>query len=220
MRKWLFFILMSISCNSIAELPSGFNYCSKTIHSLNVELRYFTNNNFTAKQVPGYQANKCILTKSATKSLQRVQQELMKLNLGLKIFDAYRPSQAVAAFVTWSKSPDTSTKELHYPNLDKNHLFPLGYIAEHSGHSRGSTVDLTIIDLQSGHTLDMGTVFDFFGHKAWPSELSLTAQQRANRLLLQNVMMKYGFIPLKEEWWHFTLKREPFPDTYFNFLVK
>ena len=104
--------------------------------------------------------------------------------------------------------------------LDKNRLFPLGYIAKKSGHSRGSTVDLTIIDLSSDNALNMGTVFDYFGRKAWPSDLTVTAQQRANRLLLQNLMTKHGFNPLKEEWWHFTLKREPFPDTYFNFDVK
>ncbi|MBM7072371.1 hypothetical protein JQC92_10055 [Shewanella sp. 202IG2-18] len=116
------------------------------------------------------------------------------------------------------KVPSLSKK--HYPNLKKSRLFPLGYIAKKSGNSRGSTVDLTIIDLKTGEALDMGTGFDYFGRKAWPSERTITMQQRANRLLLRTLMTKHGFIPLKEEWWHFTKKHEPFPDTYFNFPIE
>ncbi len=220
MRKWLFFILISTSFHCFAKLPIGFGYCSGEIPSLNVELKYLNSDNFTAKKVPGYRTNKCILTNPAIKSLAQVQNALHKLNLGLKIYDAFRPTQSVDAFYAWSKSKDISTKSEHYPDLEKSRLFQLGYIAKKSGHSRGSTVDLTIIDLTTKEQLDMGTPFDFFGHEAWPSELSITYQQRANRLLLRNLMMQHHFIPLKEEWWHFTLKYEPFPETYFNFPVQ
>ena len=220
MRRWLFFILTTISFNSLAILPNGFDYCSKTIPSLKVDLKYLTKDNFTGHKVPSYHSNKCILTKPSIQALMHVQKELSAFNLGLKVFDAYRPTQAVDDFMTWSKSDDESTKSMHYPTLDKSRLIPLGYIAEKSGHSRGSAIDLTIVGLKTGKALDMGTNFDYFGHKAWPSELSLTTQQRANRLLLKSVMLKYGFKPLKVEWWHFSLRREPFPDTYFNFPVE
>ncbi len=220
MRTRLFFILTTISFHSLAALPSGFDYCSKHIPSLKVELKYFTKDNFTGQKVPGYHSNKCILTKPAIKALMSVQKELASMNLGLKIYDAYRPARAADAFTAWSKNADTTTKAAHYPTLDKSHLFALGYITEKSSNSRGSAVDLTIVDLKTGKALDTGTGFDYFGHKAWPGELSVTAQQRANRLLLKNEMVKYGFKPIKEEWWHFILIREPFPDTYFNFPVE
>ena len=142
--------------------------------------------------------------------------------LGLLVFDAYRPQQAVDDFVAWSKDlNDTKTKSTYYPRIPKEFLFSQGYIAERSGHSRGSTVDLTIVSKNAPfQQLDMGTGFDFFGPESWPDYAEIFPQQRANRLLLQNIMVKYGFNPYPQEWWHFTLKNEPFPNTYFNFPVQ
>ncbi|MGE4506222.1 MAG: M15 family metallopeptidase, partial [Desulfovibrionaceae bacterium] len=141
--------------------------------------------------------------------------------LGLKVFDAYRPQRAVDHFVRWAEDlADTRMKAEFYPGVDKENLFRDGFIAARSGHSRGSTVDLTIIDLASGAELDMGTPFDFFGPESWPGNPAMPALVRANRALLQRVMAAHGFRHLREEWWHFTLNGEPHPDTYFDFPVR
>ena len=143
--------------------------------------------------------------------------------LGLKIFDAYRPQRAVDHFVRWAKDiGEVRMKKEFYPNVDKGNLFKEDYIAEKSGHSRGSTVDLTVIglDAKSGEAeLDMGTAFDYFGPQSWPESPVVSAGQRAHRMLLQKLMEKHGFKPYPKEWWHFTLSREPYPDTYFDFPI-
>jgi D-alanyl-D-alanine dipeptidase len=151
-----------------------------------------------------------------------VQKELNAFGLGLMIFDAYRPQQAVNNFVLWAEdAEDIQNKNQYYPNVAKRDLFKEGYIAEKSGHSRGSTLDLTIVELdKEAKPLDMGSIFDYFDPQASPGFPGITPQQRANRLLLRTIMMKYGFVPYEKEWWHFTLKNEPFPETYFNFLVQ
>ena len=142
-------------------------------------------------------------------------------HFALKFFDGYRPQSAVDYFIRWANDPDDlRMKEIYYPNVDKNELIPRGFIAEKSSHSRGSTVDVTIISMENGSELDMGTPFDLFDQKSWPSDTTVSIQQRANRQLLRSVMSKHGFIGLEEEWWHFTLRDEPYPDSYFNFPVK
>ena len=123
-------------------------------------------------------------------------------------------------FVKWARNNDCKMKNIHYPDVKKRNLFKEGYIASKSGHSRGSTIDLTIIDKKTGIELDMGTIYDFFGKESWINYDGVTDLQKQNRLLLQSVMKKFGFKPLKEEWWHFTLHNETFPDTYFNFLIE
>jgi D-alanyl-D-alanine dipeptidase len=200
------------------ELPKGFVYIQDRIPNIEVELRYSTDNNFLGRRVRGYNSNRAILSKEATQALLKVQRDLNRFNLGLKIFDAYRPQKAVDNFVEWAKDlNDTLKKMEYYPTVEKCNLFREGYIAEKSGHSRGSTVDLTIIDLTSKGELDMGSKFDFFGKKSWITYPNLTPQQRANRLLLNTIMQKYGFRPYSQEWWHFTLQNEPYPNRYFNF---
>ena len=152
-----------------------------------------------------------------------MQAQLAPIGRGLKVFDAYRPQRAEDHFVRWAEDlADTKMKARYYPDVDKANLFRDGYIAAKSGHSRGSTVDLTIVSLNAGEPieLDMGTGWDHFGPKSWPSSREVTTQQRANRMLLQSLMVKHGFRPLAEEWWHFTLVDEPFPDTYFDFVVE
>ena len=211
---------------AIAEqpLPAGFVDAQKTMPRLVVDLRYLTDDNFLGEKVDGYRKPKCILTREAADALHRVQKELGEFGMGLKVFDAYRPQQAVDHFVRWAKELEKDgRKSKYYPRVEKSNLFREGYIASKSGHSRGSTVDLTVVCFQeNGQTqeLDMGTPFDFFGPESWTNHRDLTAQQRANRLLLRNLMMKHGFRPYSKEWWHFTLENEPYPNQYFNFPVQ
>lgn len=222
MKKLLQYIfLISLSSNAWA-LPSGFIYLDQVSPTIVTQLRYFTSNNFVGRPVQGYVANRTIVTEPTAVALSNVQKELNAYGLGLLIFDAYRPQQAVNNFVVWAEdTADTKTKSQYYPNVDKRDLFKEGYIAEKSGHSRGSTVDLTIVQLgNSVKQLDMGSSFDYFGPQSWPDYANISPQQKANRLLLRTIMMKYGFVPYEKEWWHFTLKDEPFPDTYFDFLVQ
>jgi D-alanyl-D-alanine dipeptidase len=200
--------------------PPGFTDVNGAIPALLVEMRYFGSHNFVGRRVTGYEAPVCILTDEAAAALQDVQAELQPFGLGLKVFDCYRPARAVADFVRWAADPaDTLRKAEYYPEIDKARLFELGYIAERSGHSRGSTVDLTVIDLATGAELDMGSSWDLFSTRSWPMEPSMHAAQRANRLLLRTVMIHNGFRPYDQEWWHFTLHDEPHGDTYFDFPV-
>lgn len=203
------------------DLPEGFTYLSSIDSSIQLELRYLTNDNFLGTPVDGYEKDTCIITLSSAKALKEVQSKLAKFGLGLKVYDAYRPQQAVDHFVRWAKvMNDTLQKKKYYPNVDKKDLFKLGYIASRSGHTRGSTVDLTIIDLKTGAELDMGSPWDFFGVPSHPDYPKINKEQRANRLLLRNLMLEAGFNPYEQEWWHFTLDKEPFPETYFNFPIK
>ena len=181
-------------------------------------------NNFLGTRVDGYKSNRAILSVPAAEALKGVQEELRTFGLGLKIFDAYRPQQAVNHFVRWAKDiKDTKNKAGFYPDVDKKNLFRDGYIASKSGHTRGSTVDLTIVSLKKpevGRQLDMGTTFDYFGQPSWPGNLAMSADVRANRMLLQGLMVRHGFAIYDKEWWHYTLKNEPYPETYFDFPVE
>lgn len=211
-----------VSSYSVARsLPEGFVDIQQVDSSIVVDIRYFSSDNFVGERIDGYTAAKAISTQKTAQALADVQQALRPFGLGIKVFDAYRPQPAVDHFVRWAEDlSDTRMKAKYYPTVEKNNLFRDGYIAEKSGHSRGSTVDLTLIDLASGEELEMGTGWDYFGKASWPSSPKSTAQQRANRLLLQTIMLKNSFKALKEEWWHFTLIDEPHPETYFTFAVK
>lgn len=201
-------------------LPPGFVDVKKAVPGVVVELRYATPNNFLGTPVDGYESSRAVISEPAAQALARVQADLKVFGLGLKIFDAYRPQRAVDHFVRWARDPgDTRNKAQYYPDVDKRDLFKLDYIAERSGHSRGSTVDLTLVSLTDAQELDMGSGFDFFGVESWPDHPTLSTQQRANRMLLQQVMTRHGFKPYPKEWWHFTLIDEPYPDTYFDFVV-
>ena len=160
------------------------------------------------------------LTKEAATALKAASDELIEKGYRLKIYDAYRPQEAVTNFVEWAKdTEDTRMKEYFYPELDKSVLFAQGYIAEHSGHSRGSTVDLTLFDMKTEKEVDMGGTFDYFGELSHPDYKGITDEQYNNRMILRDAMVNNGFRPLEEEWWHFTLENEPYPDTYFTFPV-
>ncbi|MEO6348973.1 MAG: M15 family metallopeptidase [Aquaticitalea sp.] len=217
----LFFLVLTILPRLKTELPEGFVYVKTIIPDLDVELRYHTSHNFVGDTITGYKANKLILTLRTAEALKQVQEELEIQNLCLKVYDGYRPQRAVNHFVDWArKLDDTINKQEFYPKVKKQNLFEEGYIASHSGHSRGSTLDLTITDGNTGIPLDMGSPYDFFGPESWVDYGSITKAQKSNRKLLQEVMQKYNFRNYENEWWHFTLRWEPFPDTYFDFEVE
>lgn len=222
MRAVILSLLLALAaCAHAPERPEGFVDAASVVPGLRVEMRYAGAHNFVGRRVDGYEAPVCILTREAAEALARVQAELAPRGLGIKVFDCYRPQRAVADFARWAGDlSDQSTKAEFYPNVDKSRLFELGYIAARSGHSRGSTVDLTLIDLATGAEIDMGSPFDLFDTRSWPSDETVSAEARANRLQLQNAMREHGFRSLREEWWHFTLEGEPHPQTYFDFVVR
>ncbi len=206
--------------NVTGQIPDGFSYVKDVIPDMDVDLRYFSSNNFVGKPIDGYQSNRLILTTETAEALKLVHEALQDQNLCLMVYDGYRPQRSVNHFVRWARAlHDTIKKPMFYPDVKKRNLFEKGYIASKSGHSRGSTVDLTIIDGNTGKPLDMGSPFDFFGEVSWVNYDNITDKQKANRQLLQNLMSKYGFRNYPKEWWHFTLKDEPYPKTYFDFII-
>ncbi len=219
---------VSISIEQERSFDAGrteFVDVARIIPTAIMDIRYATANNFTGKPVRGYDAPKCLLTKPAAQALAQVEKEFKKFSLSLVIYDCYRPGRAVDNFVEWAKDPnDAGRKMVFYPDVDKKDLFKEGYIAEKSGHSRGSTVDLTIVgvskELLDAIGIDMGTDFDFFSPLSHTANPSINMSQKIHRLLLKSVMEKYGFVNYDKEWWHFTLKNEPFPGTYFDFPIK
>ncbi len=199
---------------------SDFVVLSDVIPDVIVELRYFSTYNFIGDRIDGYEEPLAMMTKEAAQALKAVSDECVSRGYRLKIYDAYRPQKAVTQFVRWAQDQqDIRMKPYFYPELDKSVLFPQGYIAEHSGHSRGSTVDLTLFDMNSEKEVDMGGTFDYFGLLSHPDYKAITKEQYANRMLLRELMLKHGFKPLAEEWWHFTLKDEPYPNTFFTFPI-
>ncbi|MEP0368041.1 MAG: M15 family metallopeptidase [Cyclobacteriaceae bacterium] len=221
-KTTLIYILTLISTFHLKsqQLPKGFVYLDDFIEDIVIDLRYYSSNNFMGDTINGYLSQKCIITRKAAKALKNVQKDLKKHDVRIKIFDAYRPQRAVNHFIEWKDLPDNdSIKERYYPDFKKADLFKNGYIATRSGHSRGSTVDLTLIN-SKGEELDMGTRWDFFSKLSWPDNTDISKAQYQNRMLLRKSMINNGFKPLKEEWWHFTLKKEPFPDTYFDFAIE
>ncbi len=217
----LFLFALALKPEIKVEMPKEFIYVKTIIPDLDVELRYFTSNNFVGDTIIGYNANSLILTKQTAEALKLVQDELRYQNLCLKVYDGYRPQRAVNHFIRWAKElQDTINKEQFYPRVEKRNLFSEGYIASRSGHSRGSTVDLTITDGNTGEPLDMGSPYDFFGKESWIYYQGISKTQKTNRDLLQKIMQKYNFRNYANEWWHFTLRWEPFPETYFDFEVE
>lgn len=207
--------------NKSASRPSGFVSLAKVIPDASVDLKYYSYDNFVGERIDGYCANLALLTNEAATALCGVAERLGKQGYLLKIFDAYRPERAVRHFLRWTADvKDTRNKARFYPDVDKEHLIEKGYIADRSGHSRGSSVDLTLVSAHTGEELDMGGIFDFFGERSRPScTEGLTEEQTRNRSLLRSAMTDGGFCPDNEEWWHFSLKNEPFPDTYFDFPI-
>lgn len=260
MKKLMFCIIVAVigignmvvttSCsngeekNSVAlsatDDNSNFVNITDVVPDVILEIRYYGTYNFVGSRIDGYEEPTALLTKQAAKALKAVSDDVMKQGYRLKIYDAYRPQKGVDHFVRWASNLNaTEMKDYFYPDLDKKVLFEQEYIYERSGHTRGSTIDLTLFDMKTEKELDMGGTFDWFGPESHPDFCgnpetgkytgdnskspqgrSITAQQFANRMILRNAMLRHGFKPLDTEWWHFTLKDEPFPDTYFTFPVK
>ena len=198
----------------------GFVSVSDVIPDVLLDVRYHSTYNFVGTRIDGYEAPLVLLTREAAAALSLVNDDLRRKGLRLVLYDGYRPQQAVDHFVRWAEDADERMRPVFYPDVDKADLFTRGFIARRSGHSRGSTIDLTLLDEKSGKLLDMGGPFDFFGALSHPDFPGVTPEQHANRWLLREAMLARGFKPLSTEWWHFTLIDEPYPDTYFNFPIR
>ena len=200
--------------------PSAFVLLADYVPAIIQEIRYYSTYNFIGDRIDGYEEPCAILTMEAARALKSVSNEMNVMGYRLKVFDAYRPAAAVKHFVLWGlEDTDIRMKPFFYPDLDKEELFMKGYIASRSSHSRGSTVDLTLLDMKTGKELDMGSPFDYFSEVSHPDYTGITKEQYENRMLLRNAMIRNGFEPYDCEWWHFTLRNEPFPDTYYAFPV-
>ena len=200
--------------------PAGFVLLADYDPHIVQEIRYYSTYNFIGDRINGYEEPCALLTIEAARALRAVSGELISHGYRLKVFDAYRPANAVKHFVLWGiEDQDTRMKPYFYPDLEKRELFEKGYIAKQSSHSRGSAVDLTILDMKTGKELDMGSPFDLFSEVSHPDYRGITQEQYENRMLLRKAMLRNGFLPLDCEWWHFSLKNEPYPDIYFTFPV-
>lgn len=206
--------------SEVIHNPSGFVLLADQVPGIIQEIRYYSTYNFIGDRIDGYEEPCALLTKEAARALRSASNEMTVHGYRFKVFDAYRPARAVKHFVLWGiEDQDIRMKPYFYPELQKQELFSKGYIATESSHSRGSTVDLTLLDMQTGKELDMGSPFDLFSEISHPDHRGVTDEQYENRMLLRRVMLRNGFAPIDCEWWHFTLEDEPYPDTYFDFPV-
>lgn len=186
-----------------------------------LDVRYYSTYNFVGARIDGYESPIVLLTRQAADALRLVNADMLSQGYRLVLYDGYRPQRAVDHFARWAEDLSADAmKPVFYPDVDKADLFEQGFIARRSGHSRGSTIDLTLLDAATGQLVDMGGPFDFFGELSHPDYTGVTPAQQANRMRLREAMLKHGFKPLSTEWWHFTLKNEPWPDTYFDFPVR
>lgn len=200
--------------------PSGFVLLADYVPEIIQEIRYYSTYNFIGDRIDGYEEPCALLTREAARALKAVSIELNALGYRIKVFDAYRPVCAVKRFVFWGiEDLDLRMKPFFYPDLDKQEVFARGYIAKQSSHSRGSAIDLTLLDMRTGKELDMGSPFDLFSEISHPDYKGITEEQYYNRMILQTAMLRNGFNPIDCEWWHFSLANEPYPDTYFEFPV-
>lgn len=216
----LYLAVLSAGCAQKTHTPEGFVYVHQLIPTAHYDIRYYDDNNFAGTRIDGYKAPVAISTMEAARALKEVSEELDRQGYQLKIFDAYRPQKAVNHFIRWGKNlNDTKMKALYYPNIDKKDLFNLGYLAKKSGHSRGSTFDLTLVDKKTGQELDMGSHFDFLDEISAHGTTLINPEQAAHRKILQGAMLRHGFKSYAREWWHYTLINEPYPNQYFDFDV-
>ena len=200
---------------------SDFVVVSDEIPDVLQEIRYFSAYNFVGSHIDGYEEPVALMTREAAAALKEAASEFRADGYVIKIYDTYRPQQAVDHFIRWGADvQDVRMKPYFYPTTDKSRVFELGYVAKRSGHSRGSTIDMTLVDMTTGQELDVGEHFDYFGERSHYEYSGISQVQQKNRRFLREVMERHGFQGLAEEWWHFTLKQEPFPDTYFNFPVR
>lgn len=210
-----------LTASQASALPPGFVWLDAARPEIAFEARYASADNFLGRPVEGYGEPRIVVSEAVAAGLARASADLAKDGLGLKVFDSYRPQRAVDHFVRWAgDEADTAMQKRHYPRIAKRDLIPQGYIAARSGHSRGAAVDLTLVDLATGQELPMGTPFDYFGPESASEYPHPDPRAVANRTRLREAMVRAGFKPLKEEWWHFSLENEPFPDRYFDFPLE
>lgn len=204
----------------LSDDASGFVLLTDVVPDVILEVRYYGTYNFVGTRVDGYEQPVVLSTKEAAYALKKVSDLLKAKGYRLKIYDGYRPQKGVDHFVRWAENlNDTLMKSYFYPELEKDQLFPQEYICLYSGHTRGSTFDLTLFDMKTEKEVDMGGTFDYFGLKSHPDYRGVTPRQWENRMILRDAMLNGGFAPMDTEWWHFTLKDEPYKDTYFTFPV-
>ena len=214
-------LLAACAPKDLRKDSSGFVTLTDAVPDAILEIRYYGTYNFVGSRIDGYLQPVALITREAGDSLRAVSDDVKALGYRLNIYDAYRPQKGVDHFVRWAANvEDTLMKQYFYPDLDKSVLFEQEYIMEKSGHTRGSTVDLTLFDMNTEKELDMGGTFDWFGPESHPTYTDITPEQYRNRMILREAMLRHGFKPLSTEWWHFTLENEPYPDTYFTFDVK
>lgn len=225
MKKFLVVLMLiagsfaPVFADTISTDKSDFAEISTMIDDAVYDIRYYSSYNFTGKRINGYKAPRAYMTKEALTALAKAAEDLRKQGYRILVWDSYRPQKAVDNFVYWINNPNDDGNKSFYPTLKKSDLIKGNYIAEKSGHTRGSTIDLTIIR-QDGSFVDMGGTFDLFSEISHPDYKKITRQQKKNRKILHDVMIKAGFQGVDSEWWHFTLKNEPYKDTYFNFDVE
>ena len=202
-------------------MSDGFVFIDEAVPGVRWDSKYATWDNFTGKPVDGYLVNRIVGTTALADALMRARDEAASRGFGLLLWDGYRPQRATERFIQWSEeAEDGAKKQRHYPNIERSQMFDLGYVAARSGHSRGSTVDLTIFHLQSGELVDMGGDHDVMDEISHHGAAGVTAAQTANRESLLQVMERSGFNRYDEEWWHYSLANEPYPDTYFDFVIE
>lgn len=231
MSAMVFVAFLAFSCcapfddeneGTMSDDASGFVVLTDVVPDLILEMRYHSTYNFLGRRVPGYDEPVALMTREAAEALKRVSDIVMLDGFRIRVYDAYRPQMAVTCFASWLSDPsDVAMKSIFYPTTDKSELNERGYISMRSSHTRGSALDLTLVDAASGVNLDMGGPFDYFGersHSAWTE--GLTKEQRENRVYLRETMTRNGFSGIRSEWWHFRLTEEPYPDTYFTFPVR
>ena len=225
MRKMVIILIWAIVClvpawaDTISTDKSGFAEIGSVIDDAAYDIRYYSSNNFTGNRINGYKAPRAYMTKEGLAALVKAAKDLRAQGYRLLIWDAYRPQKAVDNFVAWINDPNDPGDKSFYPTLEKSDLLAGNYIMAKSGHTRGSTVDLTLIKKDGGF-VDMGGTFDLFSEISHPDYKKISKKQKKNRKILRNAMIKAGFNPIDSEWWHFTLKNEPYKDTYFNFDVE
>lgn len=201
------------------NLPDGFVYVDDIIPTAELDIRYYTDYNFVGEKIDGYVAPLAILTTQAADALKVAADKCAEDGYHIRIYDAYRPKKAVQNFVRWAQTDEASMKEVFYPSMEKDILFKDGYISKKSRHSRGSTIDMTIVD-KDGNEIDMGGYFDLLDIRSNYDTDKITGEQHDNREYLKDIMDEAGFDSIRTEWWHFQLRDEPYPDTYFDFDIE
>lgn len=203
------------------ELPEGFVYLDEYIEDCIIDAKYAGTDNFMGRPAEGYERALVVASSEVAEACIRAADILRKQGYVLKIFDAYRPQRAVDDFCRWAEDEeDQRRKPIQYPNIDKLRMFEEGYIAKRSSHTRGRAIDLTLVDMTTHQEVDMGTIFDYMDPASWPDSDLVTDAQRHNRYILRNAMLESGFSPYEFEWWHFNIEPEPYPDTYFDFIIR